>query len=715
MSEMVLQEGNIGDLPLVDLVLLARGSRWPTALELTRGGTTRRFDFRDGDLERFTTTNPKEGLIEFLKRRKKLDEGTAATLSATVASEGLSEVEVVMRDGGLGAAALRSEMSAWSQVLLVQSFAWDDGTFSVVADADSVPPALPLEVSVPTALTQAVWKRMELGAVRAYTMPYLDERARAAEDLPFRITDFRLTPERLRFWEEVREARTAREALESTTLGEEEALRTFFLLQRSGMLEMVPAAPEEEDEFDLDGEDASSPDVNAWLNDLGDFGDDEPDEDQVSTNPSMKRFEPQGRPEPIAPPPQPSVPVTPPSTGRRSDLGVDLSSIGFKGGMGARPSSTSHITGGSRERMAPSTPRAASPAASTPAQPRTSGLAGLFSDMDLPSSGGGQRTVAPPRGGRAGWSPTDSGRAVSPPRGVTPPRGAAPAAAAPASADGPPRCPGPIIEAAEWDNLPTKEKERVRGLRQMLIDFEGLNYFEYFELSEEASESLIKKAYFKMARRFHPDALVDEGEIYARLAEAVFAEISEAYETLSDEEAREKYVAKVIRGEKDENELAMEKVQQILGAESAYKSGVRLINQGKAPAAVDKLQEAVDLYGEEPEYRGWLGYALFRANQRADYEKALGGEEMLVAAIAEKPTAADLPHLMGKIAMQRKDWNNARKWLRKSLKMKPDNPEALREYKRVDEMLKGGAAAQQASKEQSSGLKGLFGRLGGKK
>lgn len=255
----------------------------------------------------------------------------------------------------------------------------------------------------------------------------------------------------------------------------------------------------------------------------------------------------------------------------------------------------------------------------------------------------------------------------------------------------------------------------MRGLRQMLIDFEGLNYFEYFELSEEASESLIKKAYFKMARRFHPDALVDEGEIYARLAEAVFAEISEAYETLSDEEAREKYVAKAIRGEKDENELAMEKVQQILGAEGAYKSGVRLLNQGKAPAAVDKLQEAVDLYGEEPEYRGWLGYALFRANQRADYEKALGGEEMLVAAIAEKPTAADLPHLMGKIAMQRKDWNNARKWLRKSLKMKPDNPEALREYKRVDEMLKGGAAAQQASKEQSSGLKGLFGRLGGKK
>ena len=280
----------------------------------------------------------------------------------------------------------------------------------------------------------------------------------------------------------------------------------------------------------------------------------------------------------------------------------------------------------------------------------------------------------------------------------------------PDAGDGPPRGPGPAIEPEEWANLPTKEKDRIRGLRAMLTEMEGQNYFELFELSEEASGALIKKAYFKLARRFHPDSLVDEGPIYSRLAEAMFTNVSEAYEVLSDDEAREKYTAKYIRGEKDENEVAMEKVQRILGAESDYKAGIRLINQGKAVPAVEKFQAAVDAYDEEPEYRGWLGYALFRANQAADYERALAGEEMLKQAIVERPSVADLPHLMGKIAIMRKDWNNARMWIRKSLKIKADNPEAVREYKRVDDMIKGGGPKQVEDK----GLKGLFGRFGKK-
>jgi len=268
-----------------------------------------------------------------------------------------------------------------------------------------------------------------------------------------------------------------------------------------------------------------------------------------------------------------------------------------------------------------------------------------------------------------------------------------------------------MIEDAEWDDLPTKEKDRLRGLRQILVEYETQNYFQMFELSPEATEGLVKKSYFKLARRFHPDALVDESPIYARLAEAIFTRVSEAYEVLSEEETREKYIAKHIRGEKDENDLAMEKVQQILKAEGAYKSGVRLMNQGKAVAAVDKLAEAVRLYDEEPEYRGWLGFAQFRANQAADYEKALSGEDMLKQAISEKPTAADLPHLMGKISIMRKDWGNARMWLRKSLKINAENPEALREYKRVDDMIKGNGPK---SPDEAKGIKGLFGRFGKK-
>jgi tetratricopeptide (TPR) repeat protein len=761
MSETVLQEGNVGDLPLIDLILTARGGSAPTIVELERGKTVRRFYFRDGDLVAFTTTNPKESLPEFLVRRKKLQSAVAASVLQVAAADGLTAAQVILRDRMLPTPDLVSELGAWASLLLVQAFSWDDGQYRVLVESNAPPPETLLEVSLPTVLAQGVWKKMPVEAVRQYMEPYLDLRATVPAELPFPLAEFRLTPDKLRVFELLQSTGSVRGAIEGARLPDDEALRLVFLLHRSGMVELLPGSGvEDEDEddgfgagFDADGFDPDDfdfdvmdggptdpgmpaapappkPDIAAWLAASGEF------EPAAPPAPSVPASSPVS-PAPVAAP-RPVVAPSSPAPSAPGDLGVDLSAIGFRGGGSGRGSSTMHVggAGGREEFSAPAPPRRGpDPAPSTGGgSPRSSGLAGLFDGVDL--SAGGGRPVVPPRGGRGVVPP--GGRSVTPPRGATtaavptpedlagaripvsprrpivPPKGAAPlgtpAGADEADADAPPGGPGPIIERAEWQDLPTKEKDRIRGLREMLREYESQNYFEMFELSEEATPGLIKKAYFKLARRFHPDALVDEGPIYARLAEAVFAKVSEAYEVLGEDETREKYIAKYIRGEKDENELAMEKVQQILGAESAYKAGVRLMNQGKAVPAVDKLEEAVRLYDEEPEYRGWLGYALFRANQAADYERALAGEEMLQQAIVEKPLAADLPHLMAKIAIMRKDWGNARMWLRKSLKINADNPEALREYKRVDDMIKGVGVKQ----EDAKGLKGLFGRFGKK-
>jgi len=62
------------------------------------------------------------------------------------------------------------------------------------------------------------------------------------------------------------------------------------------------------------------------------------------------------------------------------------------------------------------------------------------------------------------------------------------------------------------------------------------NYYEVLGLKKGASESEIKKAYRKLARKYHPD--VNPGD---KKAEERFKEISEAYEVLSDPEKRKKY------------------------------------------------------------------------------------------------------------------------------------------------------------------------------
>ncbi|PLX69557.1 MAG: molecular chaperone DnaJ [Denitrovibrio sp.] len=62
------------------------------------------------------------------------------------------------------------------------------------------------------------------------------------------------------------------------------------------------------------------------------------------------------------------------------------------------------------------------------------------------------------------------------------------------------------------------------------------DYYEILELSKGASAEEIKKAYRKLARKYHPD--VNSGD---DTAEAKFKEVSEAYSVLSDTEKKQQY------------------------------------------------------------------------------------------------------------------------------------------------------------------------------
>jgi len=61
-------------------------------------------------------------------------------------------------------------------------------------------------------------------------------------------------------------------------------------------------------------------------------------------------------------------------------------------------------------------------------------------------------------------------------------------------------------------------------------------YYEILEVNKEATASEIKKSYYKLAIRFHPDKNPNDPT-----AETKFKEISEAYEILSNEEKRVAY------------------------------------------------------------------------------------------------------------------------------------------------------------------------------
>lgn len=62
------------------------------------------------------------------------------------------------------------------------------------------------------------------------------------------------------------------------------------------------------------------------------------------------------------------------------------------------------------------------------------------------------------------------------------------------------------------------------------------DYYEVLEVSRSATDEEIKKAYKKLAKKYHPDLNPDDSE-----AEAKFKEVNEAYSVLIDKNTRQKY------------------------------------------------------------------------------------------------------------------------------------------------------------------------------
>lgn len=124
-----------------------------------------------------------------------------------------------------------------------------------------------------------------------------------------------------------------------------------------------------------------------------------------------------------------------------------------------------------------------------------------------------------------------------------------------------------------------------------------LDYYQILDVDRKAGDEDIKKAYFRMARKYHPDRFGRGVDSETRdKIETVFDAVTKAYRTLSRKDQRGMYDSK------SAGPAQAEEKDHGRNAEIRFRQGKTLFGQGRYDEAVVLLEEAVRLKDDKGDY-----------------------------------------------------------------------------------------------------------------
>jgi tetratricopeptide (TPR) repeat protein len=299
--------------------------------------------------------------------------------------------------------------------------------------------------------------------------------------------------------------------------------------------------------------------------------------------------------------------------------------------------------------------------------------------------------------------PAPPAAAASPTPTPSPPPVAAPAPLPPA----PPAAPAP----------PTPEDEKAAERRREIQEaWEGLktrNHFEVLGLSRSVGETEVKEAYFRLAKRFHPDVhhRASLGDMREKL-EAVFIRLGQAYEELRDPRKRADYEERLGRRPRFDApaagshaaapapEAPPDPEEEARLAEESIRKAAKLVELEKYWEAIQLLEPALGVVKGKARLRGQLLLARSKVKNPKWVKEA---EEVLLITTRESPQAVDAWALLASIYAERGLKARAISTWRRVLELKPDHEEAAQYLARN--------APGRPEPPEDEGGGGLLGRL----
>ncbi len=176
--------------------------------------------------------------------------------------------------------------------------------------------------------------------------------------------------------------------------------------------------------------------------------------------------------------------------------------------------------------------------------------------------------------------------------------------------------PEPTDKAASKD-----ESKAIReDVAQRLTSLDGATHYEALEVSRGATPSAIKKSYYTLAKKYHPDHHLRRGlgDLQSDF-EQILSQLADAYEVLSSPPKQLRYDHALAREQQREaakdlgakrDPAQMVQTPPAVIAEKKYRAGMSYYDVADYHRAVENLREAVRLAPKNIHYHKLLGQAL---------------------------------------------------------------------------------------------------------
>jgi curved DNA-binding protein CbpA len=231
------------------------------------------------------------------------------------------------------------------------------------------------------------------------------------------------------------------------------------------------------------------------------------------------------------------------------------------------------------------------------------------------------------------------------------------------------------------ENSEDKSKKEELTLEKYLEQVENAEtHYQILNVPVNADASEIKRAYFRLAKNFHPDLFhrKTDARTHQRIQHA-FTELAHAYEVLRNKESREVYdfkLRKVLEelektGKLNVSENSQKAKKELTEASEVFEHGFNLLMEEDYEAALPFLSRAVLLAPEVARYHAYFGKAL-----AMDKSQKFKAEQEIQTAIKIEPENPDFRIMLAEFFIQYKLFKRAEGELKRLLAIAPHNKEA---------------------------------------